>query len=95
MMIIFLFTLVALVLFATSYMLYAKQAIFFTMIPKTANNQAFLKLYSVVHLVLGLLAILVAVIDLKLIALFYLALLLISSAAFSIMLAHKMKKSGD
>ncbi|WP_086276078.1 hypothetical protein [Candidatus Enterococcus testudinis] len=94
-MIILLFTLVALVLFATSYLLYAKQAIFFSLIPNNNTNQAFLKIYSIVHLVLGLIAIAVAVIDSKLIALFYLALLLISSASFSILLAQKMKKSGD
>lgn len=95
MMIILLFTLVALVLLTTSYLLYAKQTIFFTLIPNSSNNQSFLKIYSLIHLVLGLLAIVVAVINLKLIALGYLALLLASSASFSILLAQKMKKNRD
>lgn len=91
-MILLLFTIVALVLFGTSYLLYAKQAIFFTLIPTTEANKVFLKTYSLIHFLLGVVALVVGFVDKELIALFYLALLLLSSASFSILLAQKMKK---
>ncbi len=94
-MILLLFTIVALVLFGTSYLLYAKQAIFFTLIPTTEANKVFLKTYSLIHFLLGVVALVVGFVDKELIALLYLALLLLSSASFSILLAQKMKKKKD
>ncbi len=82
-------------LFGTSYLLYAKQAIFFTLIPTTEANKVFLKTYSLIHFLLGVVALVVGFVDRELIALFYLALLLLSSASFSILLAQKMKKKED
>ncbi|WP_223273065.1 hypothetical protein [Enterococcus sp. OL5] len=93
-MILLLFTIVALVLFGTSYLLYAKQAIFFTLIPTTEANKVFLKTYSLIHFLLGVVALVVGFVDRELIALFYLALLLLSSASFSILLAQKNEKKG-
>lgn len=65
---------------------------FFTLIPTTEANKVFLKTYSLIHFLLGVVALVVGFVDKELIALFYLALLLLSSASFSILLAQKMKK---
>ena len=85
----------ALVLFGTSYLLYAKQAIFFTLIPTTEANKVFLKTYSLIHFLLGVMALVVGFVDKELIALYYESLLLISSASFRNFLEQKMKKKED
>lgn len=94
-MIFLLFLIVAVLLLGVCYLLVAKQAIFFSLIPENTKNQTFLTIYGCLHGILGILAILVAFLDKKLIAFVYLAVLMITSASFSLLFAHKMKKTDN
>ncbi|WP_291292161.1 hypothetical protein [Enterococcus sp.] len=94
-MIFLLFLVAAILLFGVCYLLLAKQAIFFSLIPENTKNQTFLSIYGYLHGILGILAVIVAFLDKKLIALFYLAILLIGSASFSLLFARKMKKTDN
>jgi uncharacterized membrane protein HdeD (DUF308 family) len=92
-MILLLFLVAAVLLFGVCYLLLTKHTIFFSLIPETESNHTFLTIYGYLHGLLGILAIVVAFVDKKLIALVYLAVLMIISASFSLLFAHKMKKS--
>ena len=91
-MIFLLFLIAAVLLFGVCYLLLTKHAIFFSLIPENTKNQTFLTIYGYLHGVLGILAIIVAFLDKKLIALVYLAVLMITSASFSLLFVRKMKK---
>ncbi|WP_122645792.1 hypothetical protein [Enterococcus mediterraneensis] len=79
------------ILFCVSYFLLKKQEIFFTLIPKNEENQAYFQTFGLAYGFLGILGIFIAFFNHKIITLFFLALMLLVSAVFSILFSKKMK----
>lgn len=86
-MITFLLIIVAVVLFGVGYTLLKKQEFFFALIQKNEANQSLLKTYGGIYIFLGIVALFIAFLDHKTIAMLYLAVMLLVSASFSLIVA--------
>ena len=94
-MIFLLFLIAAVLLFGVCYLLLTKHAIFFSLIPENTKNQTFLTIYGYLHGIFRYSCDHRCFLDKKLIALVYLAVLMITSASFSLLFARKMKKTDN
>jgi dolichol kinase len=92
-MIRLLMLLAAILLLFVGFYLLKKQEIFFVLVEKTEKNQKYLQFYGVAYALFGLLGLVVAFFNQRMLALLFLLLVIIISSAFSITFAKKMSSS--
>uniref|UniRef100_UPI00403F1FC3 hypothetical protein n=1 Tax=Candidatus Enterococcus willemsii TaxID=1857215 RepID=UPI00403F1FC3 len=90
-MIIFFLLFMAVVLIFLGIVL-LKKTLFYSLIPETDDNHRFLHRYGIVFILLGIISVSLISINQKLITLFFIAIMLLVSALFSIQFAKKMTK---
>lgn len=90
-MIIFFLLFMAAVLFILGIVL-LKKTLFYSLISETDENRRFLQRYGIIFILLGILSMSLSSVNHKMIALFFIAIILLTSALFSIQFSKKMTK---
>lgn len=85
-----LLAIIALFLFLISFFLIKKQDPFLTLLGLKESNKEFLKLFGIIYIILGVLALITGVWNQKILSLLLLFLIILVSGIFSVLFSKKM-----